>query len=129
MSLDEDTSRLFSAKKYLLDLGLNAESLTERYLFTSNLKEWSGAILHKTVFAFRLACLIAIEKYLHIKLPTPPHTGKEIDHQNISKMIEILKEDFSDNHIIIASIFDNYNMQDMNRITINQHLIDNVYVY
>lgn len=32
------------------------------HLFTSNLKELSGAVLHKTVFAFRLAYILEIQK-------------------------------------------------------------------
>lgn len=56
-----------NTRKYLTELGLDGESISEKYLFTSNLKELSGAILHKTVFAFRLACLLEVEKHLNIK--------------------------------------------------------------
>ena len=39
--------------KYAIELGIgDDESLASSYLFTSNLKELSGALLHKTVFAF-----------------------------------------------------------------------------
>ena len=51
-----------------LDVG-NSESIASSYLFTSNLKELSGAVLHKTVFAFRLAYIIEIQKKLGFKLP------------------------------------------------------------
>lgn len=48
--------------KYATELGVgNSESIASSYLFTSNLKELSGAVLHKTVFAFRLAYIIEIE--------------------------------------------------------------------
>ena len=86
-------------------------------MFTSNLKELSGAILHKTVFAFRLACLLEVEKHLNIKMPIilDSPSGKEIDHQNIEAMIKILKRDFSENQIIIASIYE-YDLININKL-------------
>lgn len=113
-----------NTKKYLNELGLHGESISEKYLFTSNLKELSGAILHKTVFAFRLACLLEVEKHLNIKLPIilDSPSGKEIDQQNIDSMINILRRDFSDNQIIIASIYE-YNLADVNKIEIVDRLI------
>ncbi len=114
-----------NTKKYLLELGLDESKITERYLFTSNLKELSGAILHKTVFAFRLACLSEVEKHLGIKFPIilDSPSGKEIDQQNIQAMINILKRDFSDNQIIIASIY-NYNLDNVHSINIINKLIE-----
>ena len=49
--------------------------------------------------------------------------GKEIDRQNIESMINILKRDFSENQIIIASIFE-YNLPDMHKINIVNRLIE-----
>lgn len=97
----------------------------EVYLFTKNLKELSGAILHKTVFAFRLAFIIEIEKALGIKLPVilDSPSGKEVDTDNINLMINILKRDFSDHQIIIASIYE-YNLDSVNRIEIINKLIE-----
>ena len=94
--------------KYAAELGVgNSESIASSYLFTSNLKELSGAVLHKTVFAFRLAYITEIEKHLGIKLPIilDSPSGKEVDQANIQLMVNILKRDFSGNQIIIASIF------------------------
>lgn len=101
------TSIFTNTKNYLLELNLNETKITERYLFTSNLKELSGAILHKTVFAFRLACLSEVQNHLGIKFPIilDSPSGKEIDKKNIQAMIQILKRDFSENQIIIASIY------------------------
>ena len=114
-----------NTKKYLSELNLNEPTITERYLFTSNLKELSGAILHKTVFAFRLACLIEVEKHLGIKLPIilDSPSGKEIDKRNIEAMINILTRDFSENQIIIASIYQ-YNLKNVNTISIVNRLIE-----
>lgn len=113
--------------KYATELGVgNSESINSSYLFTSNLKELSGAVLHKTVFAFRLAYIIEIEKYLHIKLPIilDSPSGKEVDQSNIQLMMNILKRDFSTNQIIIASIF-KYDFDSLNLIELRNRLIEN----
>lgn len=121
------TSIFNNAKKYLNELDLDRDDITEKYIFTSNLKELSGAILHKTIFAFRLACLIEIEKTINIKLPIilDSPSGKEVDPENIKKMINILNRDFSDNQIIIASIFE-YKLNNIHKIEIKNRLIDTI---
>ena len=107
-----------------LDVG-NSESIASSYLFTSNLKELSGAVLHKTVFAFRLAYIIEIQKKLGIKLPLilDSPSGKEVDPDNVQLMMNILKTEFSDNQIIIASIF-KYDFDTVNTIEIKNRLIE-----
>lgn len=112
--------------KYATELGVgNSESIASSYLFTSNLKELSGAVLHKTVFAFRLAYITEIEKHLGIKLPIilDSPSGKEVDQTNIQLMVNILKRDFADNQIIIASIFQ-YDFETLNVIEIQNRLIE-----
>ena len=113
--------------KYAAELGVgNSESIASSYLFTSNLKELSGAVLHKTVFAFRLAYITEIEKHLGIKLPIilDSPSGKEVDQANIQLMVNILKRDFSGNQIIIASIIQ-YDFETVNTIEIVNRLIEN----
>lgn len=113
--------------KYATELGVgNSESIALSYLFTSNLKELSGALLHKTVFAFRLAYIIEIEKHLGIKLPIilDSPSGKEVDQVNICLMVNILKRDFADNQIVIASIFQ-YGFETVNIIELRNRLIEN----
>lgn len=112
--------------KYATELGIgDKDSIPVSYLFTSNLKELSGAILHKTAFAFRLAYIIAIEKVINVKMPIilDSPSGKEVDHENIQLMMNILKRDFSDHQIIIASIY-SYDLSELNIISIDEHLID-----
>lgn len=112
--------------KYAERLGLTTyNDFRSTYLFTSNLKELSGAILHKTVFAFRMAYILEIEKALGITLPIilDSPSGKEVDQENIQTMIDILKEDFSDHQIIVASIFE-YSFDQVNRIEIQNRLIE-----
>lgn len=111
--------------RYLTKLGLGDNTTyAASYLFTSNLKELSGAVLHKTVFAFRLAYIIAIESALKIKLPIilDSPSGKEVDQANIQLMMDILKRDFSDHQIIIASIYE-YDFDNINWIEIHGRLI------
>lgn len=50
-------------------------------------------------------------------------SGKEIDQANVKMMMDILKRDFSDHQIIIASIV-NYNFDKVNIIEIKERLIE-----
>lgn len=112
--------------KYAVELGIGSDtSLAASYLFTSNLKELSGAVLHKTVFAFRLSYIIEIERAINIKLPIimDSPSGKEVDQENIKLMMEILKRDFADHQIIIASIFE-YDFDPLNVIEIVNRLVE-----
>ena len=111
--------------KYAKELGIgDSESVTKKYLFTSNLKELSGAVLHKTVFAFKMAYILEIEKYLKIKLPIilDSPSGKEVDHENIELMMNILKRDFCNNQIIIASIYE-YSFSKVNKVVLENSLL------
>lgn len=114
--------------KYATELEIgDAESITKKYLFTSNLKELTGAVLHKTVFAFKMAYIVEIEKYLKIKLPIilDSPRGKEVDQENIELMMNILKRDFKENQIIIASIY-RYSFPEINEIRLEENLLDQV---
>ena len=118
---------LETVRKYMIELGdSDAEELAWKYLFTSNLKILSGAVLHKTVFSFRLAYIKELEKKLGIKLPIllDSPKGKEIDDSNVQKMMSILQRDFSENQIIIASIYQ-YNIGE-SIIRMSERLLDQV---
>lgn len=111
-----------SAYNYLKELGVDKfADENEAYLFTHDLKSLSGAVLHLTVFAFRLAYIKAIEAKIGIILPIviDSPSGKEVKKENVEKMIEILNRDFPSNQIIIASIFQ-YNIKN-----IKTHIIEN----
>lgn len=113
--------------KYAKELGLDKNGeLTPDYIFTSNLKELSGAELHKMAFAFRLAYVLAIKRKLNLVLPIilDSPKGREIDDSNIAVMMNILKRDFKNHQLIIASIF-RYEMlcDDCNTIEIEEHLL------
>lgn len=114
--------------KYAEELGIgNDTTMPTSYLFTSNLRELSGALLHKTVFAFRLSYIIEIEHVIGVKLPIIMDSprGKEVDLENVKLMTDILKRDFSDHQIIIASIFE-YDFVPIKKIEIVNQLIESV---
>ena len=112
--------------KYAAELGVgDGTSMKLNYLFTSNLKVLSGALLHKTVFSFRLAYILEVKKLLDVTLPIilDSPSGKEVDASNIELMVNILKRDFSDHQIIISSIFE-YDLPDLHKIELYGRLLD-----
>lgn len=116
-----------TVEKYMKELGVaNSDGISRKYLFTDNLKELTGAILHNTIFSFKLAYIIEIQKYLNIKLPIilDSPSGKEVDKKNVDKMMEILLRDFPDNQIIVASIY--HYVENENVIELREQLLDSV---
>lgn len=104
--------------KYGEELGLTPYmSSSVDFLFTSNLKELTGAILMKMVFAFKMSYISAAKTVLKINLPIilDSPSGKELDANNIQLLMNILSRDFSDHQIIIASIH-TYELQSLNTI-------------
>lgn len=82
------------------------------------------------MFIFKLAYITSIQKNLGIKLPIilDSPSGREVVKDNIEKMLKILKRDFSENQIIIASVF-KYEFEDINIIQLNECLIDELISY
>ncbi|QNQ80519.1 hypothetical protein [Lactobacillus sp. PV034] len=76
------------------------------FIFTKNLKQYSGAKLHLLVFTFRMALLKEVQDYFKIELPIildSPKTG-ELDENNLNLMFTLLKKEFPNNQLIVASI-------------------------
>lgn len=98
------------------------------YIFTNDLKSLSGTILHKIVFSFKLAYIIEVQKKINMTLPIilDSPSGREITNENIKAMIDILNRDFSDNQIIIASIF-KYDIDNINVIEIEGRLVNELH--
>lgn len=83
------------------------DKATKAFLFTDNMKELTGADLHKISFAFKLMYINAINREVGINLPIivdSPRSG-EIDEDNINLMMDLLNKKFEDHQIIIASIY------------------------
>ena len=72
-----------------------------------------------------LAYIIAIEITTGVKLPIilDSPSGKEIDQENVCLMMDILKRDFSDHQIIIASIY-KYDFPELKIVEIKNRLIE-----
>ena len=83
----------------------------------------------KTIFAFKMAYILELEKYLNIKLPIilDSPSGKEVDQENIELMMNILKRDFKENQIIIASIYD-YSFPKIHKIELIDQLLDEMVI-
>lgn len=113
----------FTIRKYAIELDVYQYMDDNKdYIFTDDLKSLSGAVFHKIVFTFKMAYIIELQKYLGFKLPIvlDSPSGREVDEKNISDIMTILARDFKDNQIIIASIFDDYGFNQVNRIEISK---------
>ncbi|WP_060863376.1 hypothetical protein [Paenibacillus riograndensis] len=96
------------------------------YIFTKALKSLCGAVLHKIVFSFKMAYILEIQKILGIKLPIvlDSPSGREMDQRNIKETMDILKKDFSENQIIIASIFKYPDLEPLHIIELNNRVFE-----
>lgn len=95
----------------------------EDFIFTSDLKTMSGAILQKMVFAFKLAFLKVIEEELNTKLfmVIDSPRSKELDDKNFKLLENLICEELKDNQFFVASI---YNFKVDNVIKISQKAIE-----
>ncbi|MBR6199480.1 MAG: hypothetical protein IKQ61_04335 [Spirochaetales bacterium] len=96
----------------------------EDFIFTSDLKLYSGAILQKLVFAFKLAFLKVIENDMGTKLfmVLDSPRGKELDNENIELIMNLVKTELDTNQVFIASIYD---LECEKRIEIKNQAIEN----
>ncbi len=80
----------------------------ENFIFTNELKGYSGAVLHKLVFIFKLAYIKALSLKTKIKFPIiiDSPSGREVEKETVQAMIDLLEEEFYDHQIIIATIND-----------------------
>lgn len=108
---------------YLTRLAVKNEySMNERVALTHKLSLYSGAEMSKRVLAFRFGYLKCLEQKFGLKLPLiidSPYS-KEIDGANFNKMMDIIKEDFCDYQVIIASIHDENMPRPYQKITIHE---------
>lgn len=95
--------------EYAKKLGVDDKMVyKEDYIFTSDLKSMSGAVLQKMVFAFKVAFLKVIEKAMNTKLfmVLDSPKGKELDDINTQLIMDLVNDELSDNQVFIASIHD-----------------------
>lgn len=117
-------------KNYSMILGIEGSLEGDSdFIFTSNLKQYSGAKLHLLVFAFRMALLKEVQEKCNVTLPIildSPMTG-ELDHENMSNIFDLLSQEFKDNQVIICSIYKLNEYENScidNVITLNGMLLD-----
>ena len=82
----------------------------KEYIFTTELKSFSGANLQKLVFAFKVAFLKVIEEVLGTKLimVLDSPRGKELDDENLKLIMKVVEDDLKENQVFIASIYDDF---------------------
>lgn len=80
----------------------------EDYIFTSDLKSMSGAVLQKMVFAFKVAFLKVIEESIGVKLfmVIDSPKSKELDEENTKLIMNLIETELAENQVFIASIYD-----------------------
>ena len=96
-------------------------------IFTSNLKAKSGAILHKMVFIYKLAYIKLLSQKLGYPVPIfcDSPSGREVKSETINEMLNLLKRDFSNHQIFVASIYKYESVfNDANIFELNGSLFD-----
>lgn len=95
-----------TAKRYAAELKIPDKFKID--IFTHNLKAKSGAVLHKLVFIYKLAYIKALSKKIGYPVPIfcDSPNGREVEHSTILEMLSIIKRDFSEHQLLIATIFD-----------------------
>lgn len=109
---------------YATRLGIEEKMVQkEDYIFTSDLKSMSDAVLQKMVFAFKVAFLKVIEEAMDTKLfmVIDSPKSKELDDKNTELIMNLIKEELNDNQVFIASIYD---FECENKITIDSRAIE-----
>ena len=113
------------AKNYATEL-----KIPDKYkidIFTHKLKSKSGAILHKLVFIYKLAYIKALSKKIGYPVPIfcDSPNGREVEYSTIHDMLSIIKRDFSNHQLLIATIFDYRDIfDDANIVTLDGTLFD-----
>jgi hypothetical protein len=96
-------------EKFTRRLGVYEEFIgTENnYLFTSNLKAYSGSILHKIVFSYRLAFNIVASEVLGVDLPLIIDSpgSAELTMDGIKDIIRLANDYLPKSQIIISTIY------------------------
>lgn len=113
-------------KKYAEILGVdNKISEKKDFIFTSDLKGLSGAVLQKMVISFKLAFLKVIEEKLGTKLfmVLDSPRGRELDEDNAIAILNLIKDELKENQIVVASIYKDIEYD--NVIKIKNYAIEN----
>lgn len=93
-----EVSKILKVYEYIKDDGV----------FTKKIQKNSGAIFYKLIVSFRIAYLLAIEKYKNIKLPfiVDSLRNVELDETNANLILSAIKQKLPNHQVIIASIYE-----------------------
>lgn len=113
--------------KYAIELNIKQYIKNDQpsFVLTNKLKGFSGRILAQMAFIFKLAYIKSISDKYNVYLPIiidSPRTN-ELSEQSTDDMIKILKRDFSNHQIILASIYTT-NVLNCNIINLDNGLMD-----
>lgn len=112
--------------KYAKELGIfkYISNPTPQFVLTNKLKGLSGRVLAQMSYIFKLSYIKAIEKNYNVILPIiidSPRTN-ELSEESTNDMLTILKRDFQNHQIIVASIYRS-KIIDFNIINLNNGLM------
>lgn len=113
--------------KYAIELGIKQyiSNDSPNFVLTNKLKGFSGRVLAQMSYIFKLSYVKIIDKNYHVKLPLiidSPRTN-ELSQDSTDNMLRILKRDFSEHQVIIASIY-KYDVISYDEINLNDGLFD-----
>ena len=76
-------------------------------LFTHNLKAYTGTILHKVTFSYRLSYFILLREKTGLEFPLIIDSpgSAEMKIENINEILKILNEKSGNSQIIVSSIY------------------------
>ena len=101
-----------------------------RYVLTNKLKGLSGRVLAQMSFVFKLSYIKGIKDKYKLNLPIiidSPRTN-ELSESSTDDMLRILKRDFIDHQIIMASIYENSVMK-FDVINLDEGLLNNRFLF
>lgn len=99
---------------YCQVLGIDDKiSKKKEFIFTDNLKCYSGTILHKLVVSFKIAMHKMLEEKIGCCLPfiLDSPTGREIKKETVQQIMSLINQELSTSQIFIASISDCFNVE------------------
>ena len=113
-------------EEYSKELGISEFVVNKgpKFVLTNQLKGLSGRVLAQISYIFKLSYIKNIKDIYGIKLPIiidSPRTN-ELSEESTNAMLEILKRDFSEHQIIMASIYENKIIK-FNQLNLNDGLL------
>lgn len=100
--------------KYCDKLGIGEKISKKReFIFTDNLKRYSGTILHKLVISFKIAMHKILEEKLGYNVPLilDSPTGREVKKETVKEIMNLIANELPNTQLIIASIYNYFNTQ------------------